>query len=114
MKYRANKPLYLTEADWAKLPDGVKPKQYSFPPVPQRDKKTGENDFKKPDLPPVAVHDLPDNEFVLGLAAEGILIPVDKPKKARQTTGRTRPQPVEGKNAPAKSRGPVDDESEEE
>jgi len=79
MKYKATKPLYLSEADWCIMPKGEDPKEYSFPPIQHKDK---DGKKLKPDDPPTAIHDLPDNEFIHSLAAEKLLIAVEAPKKS--------------------------------
>ena len=71
MKYRAPKPLYLTESDWALKVKN--PKDYSFSP----------NMVKKQ-----TALDLPDNEFIHGLAKEGLIV------AAREGSKKVRPAPV--------------------
>lgn len=67
MKYRAVKPLYLTESDWALKIE--KPKDFSFSPD-MVEKQTALS--------------LPENEFFHGLATEGLIVAVhDKSQKAR-------------------------------
>lgn len=84
MKYYALKPLYLTETDWA--PMVKNPKDFSFSPE-MVEKKT--------------VLDLPENDFIHGLAAEKLLVAAENPRRSGRKANTDSAEPLD--EGPAES-----------